>query len=146
MDEQFRLPVVRYRIGLDPVLGLLPGGGDWVAWVASGYVIWEGARLGAPPRILATMAGYSAIDLVVGYVPVFGDLFDATYKCNRRNVDLLKSHFGLDSDQDIPTRIPDNLPARATGRFWYYLIAAGLLTVLLATASLPVALLWWLLP
>ncbi len=147
MDEQFQLPVVRYRVGLDSILGLIPAGGDWVAWVASAYIIWEGARLGAPPRLLAVMAGHTAVDLVGGYVPAVGDVFDAAYKCNRRNVDLLKSHFGLDPEGPIPTRLPDDHDGseETSSPLVSYLVAAGFLVTLLAAASLPLVFVWWLL-
>ena len=139
LDDQFRLPIVDYRVGIDPLLGLLPGGGDWVTWVAGAYVIWGGASLGAPPRLLAIMAGNTVVDLVGGYVPILGDLFDATYKSNRRNVDLLYAYFEV--DEDDPSA-PDAAAPRPS-LIKHYALAAGLIVVLAALAALPLVFVWW---
>ena len=139
MDDQFRLPVVDYRIGIDPLLGLIPGGGDWVAWTAAVYILWGGARLGVPNSLLLRMAGNVAGDLVGGYVPVIGDLFDAGFKCNRRNVDLLHDHFDFDPDRGdaLPTRPPEPPAWRR------YLLVSMLLVGLFILAALPLVLIWW---
>ena len=144
MDDQFEVPLTKWRVGVDPVIGLLPGGGDWVAWVAAAYIIWGGARLGAPPRLLGTMALNVAIDLLGGYLPVLGDLFDAVYKSNRRNVDLLFDHFDFDgrseADGDLPQRSTDS--GSSLGR---HLLAAALILLLACLAAFPIVVLWWLL-
>ena len=145
MDDQFELPLVRYRIGLDPLLGLLPGGGDWVAWVAGVYIIWEAARIGAPPRLLVKMSGHVVVDLLTGYVPVAGDLFDAAYKSNRKNVELLFDHFEYDPTDrggtpDLPV-LGDDGPSRL--KIWA--VAIGLVVGLTILAAVPFVLLWWLL-
>ena len=81
------------RIGLDPLIGLLPGGGDAIGIVLALYIVWEGARLGLPARVVAQMLGNVALEGVVGTVPVLGDLFDAAWKANVRNVHLIERHF-----------------------------------------------------
>ncbi|MFB6351302.1 MAG: DUF4112 domain-containing protein [Bradymonadaceae bacterium] len=144
MDGQFKLPVVRYRIGLDPILGLVPGGGDWVAWVAAAYILWGAARIGAPTHLLVVMAGNVAIDLMGGYVPVLGDVFDAAFKCNRRNVDLLLEHFEFEQPDEGSRSLPRRLPDSSTGRWRLYLLAVALLVGLFLLALAPLALLWWL--
>jgi len=144
MDGQFQLPVVRYRVGLDPILGLVPGGGDWVAWVASAYILWGAARIGAPTHLLVVMAGNVAVDLLGGYVPVAGDVFDVAFKCNRRNVDLLLEHFDFQRPDEGSRSLPGRLPDDASGRWRLYLLAAALLVGLFVLALAPLALLWWL--
>jgi hypothetical protein len=89
-DELIRLPVIGRRIGLDAIVGLIPGVGDVAAaLVASGAVV-VAFRLGAPPIVLVRMVGNIAIDTVVGAIPLFGDLFDFAWHAQRRNVLLLE--------------------------------------------------------
>ncbi|MFD1588745.1 DUF4112 domain-containing protein [Halorientalis brevis] len=95
LDNSIELPVVNYRIGLDPILGILPVAGDSVSLVLSLYVVFEAIRVGASARLVALMLALLAIDFVVGSIPVFGTLFDAVWKANVWNVRLLERH--LDS-------------------------------------------------
>lgn len=86
------IPIGPYRIGLDPIIGLLPGAGDWIGAVLSLYVFYEGARLGLPRDVLVRMAGNIAVETVVGSVPVVGDLFDFAWQANMRNLALIEKH------------------------------------------------------
>ncbi|QDG51463.1 DUF4112 domain-containing protein [Persicimonas caeni] len=147
MDDQFELPVVRWRVGLDPIIGLIPGGGDWATWVVGVYIFWSSLRLGVPRRILTRQVINLTIDLVTGYVPALGDLFDAAFKANRRNVDLVLEFYGVNNGGDAP-RLPSDLPARVTEEkqksgVLRYLGGFVVVLVLLAIAALPFALLWW---
>ena len=90
LDAEFRVPGTRLRFGLDPLVGLLPGIGDGAMTIASLWIIYEAHRLGAPRSVLIRMLGNVAIDFLVGVVPLAGDLFDAAYHANRRNVALLR--------------------------------------------------------
>jgi len=92
MDEAVRLPGTGFRVGIDPLLGLVPFGGDTVAFVLSLYPVVEAARLGLPRTTLARMLLNVGIDFLVGSVPVLGTLFDAVWKANERNVRLLERH------------------------------------------------------
>ncbi len=94
MDSRFRIPGTGIRFGLDSLVGLIPGLGDGAAFVPSAYLVWRAHRLGAPTGLLAAMAGNVLVDLVVGAVPLVGDLFDVGFKANRRNVELLRRHLG----------------------------------------------------
>jgi hypothetical protein len=91
MDNAVRVPGTDFHIGLDPMLGLLPGYGDAISAAISLYVLVEAIRLGAPPNILARMAGNVAFDLAVGYIPGIGDLFDTIFKANSRNASLIRT-------------------------------------------------------
>ena len=93
MDGAITIPGTGIRIGLDPILGLLlPVVGDWIGAATSGYIIVQGARLGASRATLMRMAGNLAVDLVVGSVPVLGDIFDMGFRANERNLALISTH------------------------------------------------------
>ncbi len=97
------IPIGRWRIGLDPILGILPGAGDGIGALISLYVVYESARLGAPPRLLARMGGNILLEAIVGMVPVVGDLFDFAWKANSRNLALIEHHYrdGIDHSRDL---------------------------------------------
>lgn len=90
LDDAVPIPGTAYRIGIDPLLGLVPGLGDVLAAMLSGWLLLLGARLGAPRAVLARMGLNVAVDLLVGLVPGAGDLLDFFWKSNRRNLALLE--------------------------------------------------------
>lgn len=92
MDERFRIPGTGFRVGLDGLLGLIPGVGDAATALVSLYLLHQAHRLGARGPLLARMVGNVAVDALLGSVPVVGDLFDFGFKANRRNVELLRRH------------------------------------------------------
>jgi hypothetical protein len=89
LDEAIRIPGTNIRIGLDALLGLVPGGGDVAGGLFSGLIILQAARVGAPTPVLGRMLANVAIDVVVGTIPLLGDLFDVAWRSNSRNVRLL---------------------------------------------------------
>jgi hypothetical protein len=91
-DDAVPIPGTSWRIGIDPILGLLPVAGDAVTGLASLYVVFEAIRLGAPRDTVVRMLLNVLLDATVGSVPVVGDLFDAAWKANARNVALLERH------------------------------------------------------
>lgn len=96
LDTVFMLPGTNIRFGADALIGLVPGVGDGVTTALAAYIVYEAHRLGVPRRVLIRMIGNVAIDGMIGAVPVFGDLFDVAFRANRRNVRILREHFGLD--------------------------------------------------
>jgi hypothetical protein len=88
LDERVRIPGTGFDVGLDPILGAIPGAGDAVAAGLSLYIVLESARLGVSFTTLLRMLANVAIDVAVGSVPVVGVLFDALWKANVRNVEL----------------------------------------------------------
>ncbi len=148
MDDQFELPLVKRRIGLDPIIGLIPGGGDWAVWFVSVYIFWEALRLGATKPLLIKMGVNIAVDLLGGYVPGVGDVFDAMFKANLRNVALIRAHFGgpTQPGAPLPAVIPQAaLEARRVRPVTRYALAALIISALLALASGPFVLLYLLL-
>lgn len=101
-DDAVEIPFVGVRVGIDPLLGLLPGWGDAVAAGLSGWIVVDAARLGAGPTVLLRMLLNLGVDALVGVVPLLGDLFDVGYRANRRNVRLLERH--LDAPATTRTR------------------------------------------
>jgi hypothetical protein len=91
LDSAIRLPG-GFRIGLDGIIGLVPGLGDLAAAGLSSYIILEAARMKLPGRVLVRMGLNVLLELVVGIIPIFGDLFDFAFKANRRNVRLLNEY------------------------------------------------------
>jgi hypothetical protein len=92
LDDFVRVPGTRWRFGLDPVLGLVPGLGDWMGWAVSVHLLVAAVQAGVPGATLVRMAGNIAVDALVGVVPLLGDLFDAAWKANVRNLALLERH------------------------------------------------------
>ena len=89
LDEAIRIPGTNIRIGLDALLGLVPGGGDVAGGVFSGLIILQAARDGAPTPVLGRMLANVVIDVVFGAIPILGDVFDVAWRANSRNVRLL---------------------------------------------------------
>lgn len=85
LDEAIRVPGTNFRIGVDPILGILPGAGDAIAAAVSLYPVAEAYRLGAPTPMLAKMLALVVIDASIGSVPLLGPLFDAVWKANTWN-------------------------------------------------------------
>lgn len=86
------IPIGRFRIGLDPIIGLMPGLGDAIGALLSLYVLYEGARLGAPGHILVRMAGNILAETILGAIPLLGDVFDFLWQANSRNMRLIHQH------------------------------------------------------
>ncbi|WLR95396.1 DUF4112 domain-containing protein [Shinella zoogloeoides] len=96
MDTALRIPGTRFSLGADSVLGLVPGIGDFGAAAVSLFIVNEARRLGVPKETLFKMLVNVGFDTVAGSVPVLGDVFDVYFKSNRRNLQLVLDHFGLD--------------------------------------------------
>ncbi|MEO1388191.1 MAG: DUF4112 domain-containing protein [Cyanobacteria bacterium J06634_6] len=126
LDNAIPIPGSKARIGLDPILGLLPGGGDVFTGLLSVYIVYEGARMGVPAPTLARMGGNILLDVLTGTVPVIGDLFDVTWKANSQNVTLLEKH------------VADPVPSRAADKVWAVVVIALLVALVIGMASLSV--------
>ena len=96
MDTALRVPGTRISLAADSVLGLIPGVGDFAAAAMSLVIVNEARRLGVPNDKLVKMLVNVGFDTVAGSVPVLGDVFDVYFKSNRRNLQLVLDHFGLE--------------------------------------------------
>jgi len=92
LDDWFRIPGTPYRLGLDGLIGLLPGVGDVLGAFLSAYILLEARQLGVSKPILLRMVGNIAIETLVGAIPLLGDVFDMAWKANRKNADLLDAY------------------------------------------------------
>jgi Domain of unknown function (DUF4112) len=95
MDTAVRLPGTNIRFGADAVIGLLPGFGDVGSAVVSLLLINEARRLEVPNNLLVRMLYNVALDSAIGVIPLLGDVFDAYFKSNKRNADMILDHFKM---------------------------------------------------
>jgi hypothetical protein len=127
LDSRFQVPGTGFRFGLDPILGLVPGLGDAVTPLFSSLVILQGVRMGIPRVVQARMVLNVFIDMIVGFVPFVGDLFDFAWRSNTRNLQLLERHA---YEVVAPTRGD-------------WLFVGGVLTVLALSVIVPILALVW---
>lgn len=99
MDALVFIPRTNISLGLDNILGIVPVVGDALALAPSIWMIWKGWRLGATPGAVAYMIGNLLADLIVGSIPLLGDLFDVVYNANIRNYRLLEKNLAKVSAQ-----------------------------------------------
>lgn len=92
LDSAFVVPGTSYRIGLDPILGLMPGLGDLVSPLFTVGLLWQARELNLPKVVQLRMIFNVAIDSMIGIVPFAGDLFDFAWKANNKNYALLERH------------------------------------------------------
>ncbi|GGA04676.1 DUF4112 domain-containing protein [Okeania sp. KiyG1] len=92
LDNAIRVPGTSYGVGIDPLLGLIPGGGDFLGGLISVYIVFSAAMMGLPRETLMRMSSNIVFDSLVGIVPVLGDLFDVAWKANSKNMDILEAH------------------------------------------------------
>jgi hypothetical protein len=140
MDRQFSIPGTRIRFGLDPLLGLLPIGGDLAGWFVSMCVIWKAAQLGVSRKTMSRMFQISAADVVFGYVPVLGDLVDVGFRANSRNLALAEAAL-LDGDAGGGAREQTPKTSRSVNAIT--VVSFSLLTFLLVLAPWLFAISLW---
>ena len=134
MDDLFRVPVLGWRFGLDALIGLIPGFGDTTTSLVSFYILVAAVRYRVPKVTILRMGLNIAIDYAVGSLPLVGDLFDAWWKSNQMNLDLLKRRAGV-STADAET-------GRAGDWLFVGAIIVGLIALALGSAVVSVFLLF----
>jgi hypothetical protein len=123
MDEFLRIPGTRFRFGLDPIIGLIPGLGDTASAVVSALALIQAARRGVPKILLARMSLNILINELVGIIPGLGDAFSFWFKSNARNYRLLQEHMGEPSR----SRKSDWIFVAAVLGLLFVVVLAGLL-------------------
>jgi len=121
LDDCFRIPGTRIRLGLDGLIGLIPGLGDALGGIASCVLIVAAWVRGVPYVTLIRMMVNLAVDVLVGAIPFFGDIFDIAWKANRRNYRLMMRHL--------------RQPRRHTWKDYAFLM--GLAAIILAILTTP---------
>ncbi|WP_235937817.1 DUF4112 domain-containing protein [Pseudoroseicyclus tamaricis] len=97
LDARWR--VFGFRVGLDSVMGLVPGIGDTLALAPGVWMIWQARRLGVSNEGIARMLANSGLDYLIGLIPLIGDLFDVGFKANLRNAEILRDHLKKDAER-----------------------------------------------
>jgi len=92
LDELIEVPGTSIKVGLDPVIGLIPVAGDALSALAGEWVILEASRFGLPRVVLARMVVNLALDLGIGAIPLLGDAYDLLFRSNSRNLALFRKH------------------------------------------------------
>lgn len=130
LDEGIGIPGTRFRIGLDPILGLIPGVGDAAGALLGAAILMEAARRGVPRGVLVRITANLVLDAALGSVPLLGDLFDMAWKANVRNLALLE-------------REALGAPATARADTRLVVLLGGAAVVVVATVVVGGAMLTW---
>ncbi|MDX1605118.1 MAG: DUF4112 domain-containing protein [Candidatus Competibacterales bacterium] len=129
LDRMIPVPGTRMGIGLDGLIGLIPGLGDALGALMSSYILAEAVKLNVPRTVLLRIGFNIAIDSLLGAIPILGDLFDLVWQANQRNVRLLDAYL------DNPRR------TRSASRWWLW----GFAALVLAFVASVLVLGYWLL-
>ena len=127
LDAAIPVPGTTFRIGLDPILGLIPGIGDLVSPIFTMVILWHARAMGVPRIVQLRMLFNVAIDAVVGAIPLLGDLFDFGWNANLMNVALLEQHV--------------HAARRPSAGDWTFVILMTLLIIVIAV--IPLVILGW---
>ena len=129
LDSAFRIPGTNMRVGLDPLIGLIPGLGDLTAPLFTALLLVTGLRMRVPAVVQARMVLNALLDMLLGLVPLAGDLADLAWKANLRNMALLERH--------VRPGVP---PTR--GDYLFVFVSLGLVTLV---ALVPILIVVWVL-
>ena len=124
LDDSITIPGTQRKIGIDPIIGLILGGGDLIGGAISIYIMHSGIKMGVSRKILGQMFFNITLEFVIGCIPILGDLFDAIWKSNQRNVKLIENSMMSDEKNTI---------------FGYFLIGI-LITILVSVIILALTL------
>lgn len=105
-DSNIRVPFTKFRFGLSPLIGLIPVIGDFAGLILSLYVLYEARKIGADGKVQRRMIRNMLIEFFGGLTPVFGDAFDAVYKANTKNTELLRNYLFRELGEEPPRRFP----------------------------------------
>ncbi|MGM3306194.1 DUF4112 domain-containing protein [Anabaena sp. WFMT] len=128
LDNAITIPGTQVGIGLDPILGLIPVGGDVLSLIVSIYIIIESAQMGVPRATLIRMVANIIIDALVGAIPMLGDLFDFAWKANSYNIKLLEDYLQSPGEK------------KKVDQLFIIILFAGLFLLAIVLIALPVIL------
>lgn len=121
LDNAIGIPGTPFSIGLDAILGLIPGGGDILGGLLSAYIVFTSAKLGLSKETLVRMVLNIVLDTLIGTVPVLGDLMDFAWKANTKNMELLETNL----------KYPQATTKKADRSFIILLLAGVILFIIL---------------
>jgi hypothetical protein len=133
MDDLFRIPVLGWRFGLDALIGLVPGLGDTSTALVSFYILAAAVRYRVPKITMLRMGLNIGIDYLFGSLPFVGDLADAWWKSNQKNLDLLRRRATVSAEEARQGRASD------------WLFVGGIIVVLVALAVVSATISFYLL-
>jgi len=125
MDEVIRVPGTKFRFGLDPLIGLIPGIGDTSSALVSAFALIQAVRLGVPKVLLMRMALNILANEVIGIIPVIGDTFSFWFKSNARNYEIIKNH-----------RLGPSVPRRSD---WLFVLGILVLLVVIVCVGIAIS-------
>ncbi|MBW4675673.1 MAG: DUF4112 domain-containing protein [Desmonostoc geniculatum HA4340-LM1] len=128
LDNAITIPGTQVGIGIDPILGLIPVGGDFLGIMFSCYIILEAARLGVSRPSLGRMVVNVIIDGLIGAIPILGDFFDIAWTANNYNLKLLEEHLKFPTQQ------------KSADKWFIIALLVGLLLISIVLVALPVIL------
>lgn len=128
MDEFVRFPGTKFRFGLDPLIGLIPGLGDTASAFVSAFALIHAARCGVPRIALARMSLNILINEIVGIIPGLGDAFSFWFKSNARNYQIVQEHLGTSN--------------RSSKSDWIFVAAILALLLMVVAAGIVVSILF----
>jgi hypothetical protein len=131
LDSAIVIPGTKQRMGLDPIIGLIPGTGDTVSAMFSSYIIIEAALMGLPRTALIRMVINIALDTVFGSIPILGDIFDVFSKSNLRNMQIVENH------------LKSPKASNRVDLAFIALLILGLIMFIIAVGSISVMVLSW---
>jgi len=108
LDESIKIPGTESKIGIDGIIGLIPVIGDIMTGSLSAYILYQARKFNIPKKIFLKMILNVTVDISIGFIPIFGDLFDFYWKANLSNIDLLISHI----ESEMANQKIDNNSAR----------------------------------
>jgi hypothetical protein len=128
LDNIVTIPGTEIGIGLDPIIGLLPIGGDALGLIFSFYIIIEAAQLGVPTATLWRMVMNVIVDSLIGAIPMLGDFFDFAWRANNYNILLLEESLKYPQEN------------KTTNNSFIFLFSIGLFILAIVLISIPVIL------
>jgi len=111
LDTAVKIPFIGVRVGLDFLIGLIPGIGDAIVLLMSWRIVYLGRKMGVPKPVLTQMVRNALLDFGLGFVPVVGDIVDIFYKANTKNVQLMERWWISNHKDDVDAYAKDQLAA-----------------------------------